>query len=166
MSSNEEIEQEIIDKGLTAPRVTQEQINTKIVNADYHVFEGSQLTVCSLTLENGFTVTGESACASPENFDAVLRRRIALRKATDKVWALEGYLLKQKLFEKGSDNYISRLKNELLELNEKITKLGAFIDSANFVEQVSKNERVMLQQQYVFMLEYDVILTNRLKLVQ
>ncbi|WP_431287467.1 Gp49 family protein [Roseateles chitinivorans] len=55
------------------------------------------LTLCVLVLRNGFTVTGESACASPENFDAEIGRRIARANAAAKVWALEGYLLKQML---------------------------------------------------------------------
>lgn len=95
------VEQGIIAKGLIAPRVTPDRIDAVIVGEEYHVFEGSQLTVFMLTLENGFTVTGESACASPENFDAELGRKIALRNARDKIWALEGYALKQALFENG-----------------------------------------------------------------
>ena len=55
--------------------------------------------MCCLTLQNGFTVTGESACASPENFDAELGRKIARDNARNKIWALEGYLLKQRLSE-------------------------------------------------------------------
>jgi hypothetical protein len=55
------------------------------------------LTFCALVLKNGFTVTGESACASPENFDAQLGRKIARQHAVNKVWQLEGYLLRQRL---------------------------------------------------------------------
>ena len=55
------------------------------------------LTFCVLVLKNGFTVTGESACASPENFDAELGRKVARENAVKKIWALEGYLLKQSL---------------------------------------------------------------------
>lgn len=97
--SEQEIEKEIQSKGLTAPRVTPERLDAVIAGEDYHVFPGSQLTVCCLTLENGFTVTGESACASPENFNAELGRKIARNNARDKIWPLEGYLLKQKLHE-------------------------------------------------------------------
>lgn len=97
--SEQAIEQEIQDKGLTAPRITPERLDEVIASEDYHVFEGSQLTVCCLTLVNGFTVTGESACASPENFNAELGRKIARNNARNKIWALEGYLLKQRLFE-------------------------------------------------------------------
>ena len=91
------IEQEIQDKGLTAPRLTPELIDAAIQDEDYHVFEKTCLTVCCLTLQNGFTVTGESACASPENFNAEIGRRIARENARNKIWMLEGYLLKQKL---------------------------------------------------------------------
>lgn len=57
------------------------------------------LTFCVLVLKNGFTVTGESACASPENFDEEIGRKIARQNAVNKIWLLEGYLLKQKLSE-------------------------------------------------------------------
>jgi hypothetical protein len=52
-----------------------------------------------MTLTNGFTVTGESACASPENFDAAIGEKIALEQARNKIWMLEGYLLKEKLYQ-------------------------------------------------------------------
>lgn len=55
------------------------------------------LTFCVLVLKNGFTVTGESACASPENFDAELGRKIARQNAISKVWPLMGYELKSRL---------------------------------------------------------------------
>jgi len=55
------------------------------------------LTFCVLVLRNGFTVTGESACASPENFDAELGRKIARANAVNKIWPLMGYALKEKL---------------------------------------------------------------------
>ncbi len=92
-----EFEQEVQDKGLIAPRITPEQIDSAIAGEDYHVFPGSQLTVCCLTLRNGFTVTGESACASPANFDAELGQKIARRNAREKIWPLEGYLLRETL---------------------------------------------------------------------
>lgn len=95
--NEQEVEKEIERKNLNAPRLTPELIDSKIVRANYHVFINSQLTVCCLTLENGFTVTGESACASPENFDKELGERIAYSNARDKIWMLEGYLLKENL---------------------------------------------------------------------
>ena len=93
-----QIEKEIQAKGLNAPRLTPDLIDAAIVGEDYHVFPGTMLTVCCLTLRNGFTVTGESACASPENFNTEIGQKIARGNARDKIWALEGYLLKEKLF--------------------------------------------------------------------
>ena len=97
--NEKDIEKEIQEKNLNAPRLTPEMIDATIVSEDYHVFPNSQLTVCCLTLHNGFNVVGESACASPENFDEELGKKIAREKARDKIWALEGYLLKQKMVE-------------------------------------------------------------------
>lgn len=96
--SEQAIEQEIQDKGLTAPRLTPELIDKAVAKVDFHVFKGSCLTVCCLTLQNGFTVTGESACASPENFNQEIGEKISYKNAREKIWALEGYLLKQRLF--------------------------------------------------------------------
>lgn len=95
--NEDEVETEINNRGLTAPRITPASIDGKIVAEAYHVFPGTMLTVCCLTLQNGFTVTGESACASPENFNEQLGRAIARDHARDKIWALEGYLLKERL---------------------------------------------------------------------
>ncbi|GKV88509.1 hypothetical protein PEC301619_04910 [Pectobacterium carotovorum subsp. carotovorum] len=125
--TDQRIEQEIQAKGLIAPRVTPEHIEGIIVSD--HYFTGAQgdakavedaafsggainaaasratpeslkhLTFCILVLRNGFTVTGESACASPENFDAEIGRKIARQNAVNKIWQLEGYLLKQRLYE-------------------------------------------------------------------
>ncbi len=92
-----QIEKEIQDKKLNAPRLTPNLIDSKIKSKAFHVFGETCLTVCCLTLENGFTVTGESACASPENFDAEIGEKIAFNNARDKIWMLEGYLLKQVL---------------------------------------------------------------------
>ena len=97
--SEKAIEQEIQAKGLNAPRLTPQMIDDAIVAGDYHVFPGTTVTVCCLTLRNGFTVIGESACASPENFDAELGRKIAHDNARNKIWQLEGYLLRQRLHE-------------------------------------------------------------------
>lgn len=93
-----DLEQEIQDKNLNAPRLSPQHIDSKIKGEQYHVFPGTTLTVCALTLENGFIVTGTSAAASPENFDVEIGRKIARTEARDKIWELEGYLLKQHLY--------------------------------------------------------------------
>ncbi len=108
--NDQAIEQEIQTKGKTAPRVTPNDIEANIAGElTFTVGNAAEalgvpttaatelLTICVLTLQNGFTVTGESACASPENFDAELGRKIARQKAVQKIWPLMGYALKQKL---------------------------------------------------------------------
>lgn len=100
MSRNEAaVEKEIQGKGLNAPRLTPDHIDNTITDEDFHVFPGTTVTVCLLTLRNGFTVVGESACASPENFDEELGRKIARDNARNRIWQLEGYLLRQRLSE-------------------------------------------------------------------
>lgn len=101
MSNEQEIEKEIQEKGLLAPRLTPELINSLIIAVDYHLFDKSCLTICCLTLKNGYTVTGESACASPENFNEELGEKIAFDNAREKIWGLEGYLLKESLWANG-----------------------------------------------------------------
>lgn len=96
-SDEQQIESEIQAKGLNAPRLTSSNIDSAISGEQYHVFPGTTLTVCCLHLQNGFTVTGESAAASAANFDAEIGRKIARANAREKIWALEGYLLKQRL---------------------------------------------------------------------
>lgn len=114
-TDDDAIEQEIIGKGKTAPRVTPADIEANIVSEHYFTatealvghtrgpeWQGTPaaldlLTFCVLVLRNGFTVTGESACASPENFDAEIGRKIARQNAVQKIWPLMGYALKSQL---------------------------------------------------------------------
>lgn len=119
--NDEQIETEIKVNGLTAPRITPADIGANIVREHYFtaangvlgaciddsvpMHEDAQesksplhlLTFCVLELRNGFTVTGESACASPENFDAEVGRKIARANAVQKIWPLMGYELRSKL---------------------------------------------------------------------
>ena len=77
--TDKQIEEEIQSKNLNAPRLTPEIIESKIKKCEFHILT-DVLTVCVITLENGFTVTGESACASPQNFDKELGEKIAKKK--------------------------------------------------------------------------------------
>ena len=95
-----EIEKELQAKGKVAPRLTPAAIDSVIISEQYHVFPNTTLTVCALTLKNGFIVIGESATASPENFNKEIGRKIARENARNKIWAFEGYLLREKLSEK------------------------------------------------------------------
>ncbi|MCU4406698.1 Gp49 family protein [Acinetobacter junii] len=96
--SEQEIEKQIQDKGLNAPRLTPESIDAQIVGEQYYVFPNTTVTICLLNLRNGFSVTGESACASPENFNTEIGQKIARENARNKIWQLEGYRLKEALY--------------------------------------------------------------------
>ena len=124
-NTEQQIEQEIQDKELNAPRLTPDHIDSVVQSVHYFTagdgFAGALtateefnsipedmrviqppvqldlLTFCVIILKNGFTVTGESACASPENFNAEIGQKIAYENARNKIWMLEGYLLKEKL---------------------------------------------------------------------
>lgn len=94
---DDELEKELQAKGKTAPRVTPEQVDSKIVDEAFYTFPGTTFTVCLLTLQNGFSVHGVSAAASPENYDQEIGNRIARDNARDEIWKLEAYLLRERL---------------------------------------------------------------------
>jgi hypothetical protein len=104
MASDAEIEAELQAKGKTAPRVTYDAMLALITNEQYHHFDGTTVMVCALTLANGFTVVGTAASASVENFDEEIGRKIAKDDAINKIWPLEGYRLRQQLFERERAN--------------------------------------------------------------
>lgn len=103
MGPNETLEQECAAVAKTPMRVTLQQIEDRIAKATYIEADGNTLTICVLTLENGFTVTGESACADPANYNQDLGRKIAKDNATKKIWPLEGYLLRQRMYESAAE---------------------------------------------------------------
>ena len=97
LDHDQHIEDEIQAKGLNAPRLTPEKIEEVIVGEHYHIFPGTTVTACLLTLKNGFHVLGESAPVSAENFDEGIGAKVARQHARDQIWKLEGYLLRQQI---------------------------------------------------------------------
>jgi len=96
--SDQQIEHDIVTRGLNALRLTPDTIESVILAEQYYRFPHTTVTVCCLTLRNGYNVIGEAAAVSAENFDAEIGQKVARQHAKDKIWALEGYLLKQKLY--------------------------------------------------------------------
>lgn len=97
MVSDQEIEKELQEKGLNAPRLTPADVDRVIVDETYTILPSGKCMVCELTLANGFTVRGESCCVSKENFDEELGRKISRENARDKIWGFEAYLLQQRI---------------------------------------------------------------------
>ena len=82
-------------------RVTTDLIDSKIKGITTYRLPDTTITIAVIAMENGFTVTGESACADPANFDEPIGKEMAINNAYDKIWPLEGYLLKERLFRDG-----------------------------------------------------------------
>jgi hypothetical protein len=198
--SDKEIEQEIIAKGKTAPRVTAADIEANIDSTHYFTaadgVEGEDwdnylailvghddhplrlLTFCVLVLKNGFTVTGESACASPENFDAEIGRKVARDNAVQKIWPLMGYALKQRLHEATNVSqqpapgaahagystmapHQQRVLDEQAELQAKIRALDLFSAGDTFAA-LPVDERMRLVAQSDAMKTYHNVLLRRI----
>lgn len=189
------IEKEIQAKGKTAPRVTPADIEANIASTHYFTAQegvfGAHpgfdlqpvippslplLTFCVLVLQNGFTVTGESACASPENFDAEIGRNIARQNAVQKIWPLMGYALKQQLHDAANQPpalgaaypgystmqpHQQRVVDEKAELDERAAKLHAFINTTWFAG-LDEAERHRMRTQFVAMNTYSDILGERI----
>lgn len=197
MNHDNAIEQEIQAKGKTAPRVTPTSIKAAIASAHYFTAQQGAigaidvpasseyagdwevprsiealglLTFCVLVLRNGFTVMGKSACASPENFDAEIGRKVAYEDAFNQVWPLEGYLLKEALYVEsvlkagtnlapgiddvsGRPAHQQRVIDENADLTEKAQRLAAFTVTPTF-QRLPDEEQVRLSAQLVAMNTY------------
>lgn len=207
MSSEKQIEQEIQAKGLTAPRITPDHIDGCIVSEHYFIAGEAAgairsstypealekcaaldcLTFCVLVLKNGFTVTGESACASPENFNAEIGRKIARENAREKIWLLEGYALKQRLHEASqipvdanfiggltSDGTIApvadseiqphqqRVIDEKAALDKNAKALSVFISVNPVFETLDPAEQERMKVQNDLMWQYSEVLGQRI----
>jgi hypothetical protein len=98
-----EIEQAIQASGVTAPRLTPEDIDSVIRVEHFFVVPDTTATVCCLILRNGFVVVGSSGCVSKENFSEEIGRHLARQEARGKIWELEGYLLRDRLYRNEHD---------------------------------------------------------------
>lgn len=90
-------EEQIQHLDLNAPRVRPEDIDAAIASEQFSIIPGTTLTICILTLQNGYTVTGEAACADPKNFRQEVGERFARDDAKRKLWPLLGYALRERL---------------------------------------------------------------------
>jgi len=105
MKDEDKVEETLKEKCLNAPRLCTSDIDADdaIVSETYTLLPSGKCIICELTLRNGFSVHGESACVSKENFDIEIGKNISRNNARGKVWGFEGYLLQQRLFEEARD---------------------------------------------------------------
>ena len=95
-SSEAAIEDSLKASGANAPRLSPADIDRVIVGHTFTVMPSGKAMVCEVTLANGFTVRGESAVVSKENFRQDIGEKISYDRARDQIWLLEGYLLQEK----------------------------------------------------------------------
>lgn len=96
--SEYDLENELQERGLNAPRLCPDDIDNVIDTATYTILPSGKCMICELTLKNGFSVRGESSCVSKSNFNEEVGRKISYEDARNKVWLLEGYLLQERLY--------------------------------------------------------------------
>lgn len=89
--ANEASDQAAAAVAKTNVRVTLEQIRAKMKGHTFHCDE--TLTICVITMKNGWKVIGESACVDPANYNKELGEKFAYERAEKQLWALEGYVL-------------------------------------------------------------------------
>ncbi len=111
----------------TAPRVTKEQIEARIEGKTFTAMKDvsradDTTTICTIYLDNGFSVRGESSCVSPENFDRNTGERIAYENAFEKLWVLFGFLLAEELFvEYKTMNVAAEAREQLTESDVRLS---------------------------------------------
>jgi hypothetical protein len=124
--SDQQIENEIKAKGLNAPRLSPADIDAVITGETFTVLPSGKVMVCELTLLNGYTVRGESATVSKENFDFEIGQKISRENARNQIWQLEGYLLQQRLYEPKLGDRVIAIKGAI---NEGVTGVLEIIRS-------------------------------------
>ena len=150
--------------------LTKEYLEQQIVQVEYNRF-GEVGIQCVLTLNNGYTVTGESGCIDPTIFNEEIGKNIAYENAFDKLWSILGYQEKQRWFIETQTTWVDRLLIERQELDKKLKALTGFIfnpDGSRAVrsEAVSEDQWELMYEQHTAMDQYLRILDKRLKLAE
>lgn len=100
MTNIDTIDDDTLEQKLSerpAPRVTKDYIKSRILEVGYTRFSPT-ITICEITLDNGYSVRGESACVNVENYDAEIGQRIAHDNAFSQLWPLFGFLLAEEQY--------------------------------------------------------------------
>jgi hypothetical protein len=111
-------------------RVTPEYFRSRIAKTEFHRIAGGTLTICVLTIDNGFQVTGQSACADPANYKQDIGEKIASDNAERNLWPLLGFLVCEGIYRRNAvppAAYRDRVRQEREELAAKLVRLRQFI---------------------------------------
>ena len=143
--------------------VNESKLKASIAKVDFIVHPGSQLTICVVTMVNGYTVTGESACADPKMFNAEIGEKFAFAAAERKIWPLLGYALKNELYKAGSGStFQDCVQVELTDLTDKIEKLSAFVGGHEHFIALDAESQNDLNDQLQAMKAYQFLLQKRI----
>lgn len=144
-----------------APKVTEESMLALIKKTTYTILPDRTTTICQLTLKNGYTVEGKSACVSFQNFRRDVGEEYAYKDALKNLWPMAGLLLAQKLYEEGED-FVSRLHAEHRQLKDRHGKLDAFLGSLQY-QKLEQEDQVLLRMQHRAMSDYLDVLSQRVE---
>lgn len=143
--------------------VNESKLKASIAKVDFIVHPGSCLTICVITMLNGYTVTGESACADPKMFDKDVGEKFAFAAAERKVWPLLGYALRDELYKAGAGTtFQDRVQVELKDLTDKIEKLSAFVGGHQHYLALDAESQNDLNDQLQAMKAYQFLLQKRI----
>lgn len=143
--------------------VNESKLKASIAKVDFMVHPGSQLTICVVTLLNGYTVTGESACADPKMFNEEIGQKFAFAAAERKIWPMLGYALKEELYKAGAGlSFQDRVRVELHDLTDKIEKLSAFVGGHEHFIALDAESQNDLNDQLQAMKAYQFLLQKRI----
>lgn len=146
---------------MTQYKLTPQDLENQIKEKTYFRISETGI-LCVLTLQNGYTVNGDSGCIDPQIFDEEIGKKIAYENAFEKLWQILGYGVKQRWHEETQLTWLERLRKEHAELNEKRTKLAEMLEKPkpDFVLQIQWS---LMQKQYEVMAEYSAILFERIE---
>lgn len=149
-------------------KVTDADLDNAIVATqfEYPTLPPGTLTLCIITLRNGFNVVGESACVDPTNYNKEIGDTIAYNNARNKIWLLEGYALaeRRRLVLEGCQerSLVDKLRDEYDELAGRVERLTAFIGGDRY-KSLTSHEQDDLREQLSLMEQYETVLHRRIE---
>jgi Phage protein (N4 Gp49/phage Sf6 gene 66) family len=145
------------------PRVKPEDVENAIGSVKFITHE--RLTLCVITMKNGFMVTGESVCVHPDLYNQEVGETLSKNRAKEKIWTLLGYVLRERIHQSGADNFLGRLFKERDDLVKKITALDAFRHKQTFSDLPLEDQSDLLTQRAIMGSYIEILETriNRLK---